>query len=65
MDDPYYGQLTNIWTYTMDYEKSEIIIRIVDGNGQVQHIRLSEKDTREMVSWFELAKHMKRVKSND
>lgn len=63
MNDSYYGQLIDTWSYTMDYETSEIIIRIVGDNDQVQHIRLSEKDSKEMVSWFELAKHMKRVKS--
>jgi len=61
MNDPYYGQLVEVWSYTMDYETSEIIIRIVCDD-QVQHIRLSEKDSKAMTSWFELAKHMKRVK---
>ena len=58
MDQNYYGKMIKHWSYTMDYETKEIIIRMVGESDQVSHIRICEKDSRSMMSWFDLAKHI-------
>lgn len=52
---------SNSASYTMDYEKNEIIVTIYTDDVQVQ-TRFSEKDIKSMQNWFELAKHMDRFK---
>jgi hypothetical protein len=55
MDDDFNGKLIEHWTFTMDYEANEIIVRMSD-DGQASHIRIAEKDVERMKSWFKLAR---------
>jgi hypothetical protein len=48
---------SNPSSYTMDYEKKEIVLTIYTNNSQPE-TRLTEKDIEAMRNWFKLAKHM-------
>lgn len=48
------------WSFTMDYETEEIVMKTVIDGKDVQ-LRACEKDIKSMQSWFDLARHMKKM----
>lgn len=48
----------NFSSFTMDYEKEEIVVTIYAKDSQLE-TRFTEKDIKSMQNWFALAKHMK------
>jgi hypothetical protein len=49
--------ISNPSSYTMDYEKKEIILTTYTKDSQVE-TRLTKKDIKAMGNWFELAEFM-------
>lgn len=45
-------------SFTMDYERSEIVVTIYDKDSQSQ-TSFTEKDIKAMQNWFELEKNMR------
>jgi tRNA threonylcarbamoyladenosine modification (KEOPS) complex Pcc1 subunit len=48
-------------SFTMDYEKDEIVVTIYAKDSQLE-TRFTEKDITSMQNWFDLARHMKNHK---
>jgi hypothetical protein len=54
----------NFSSFTMDYEKEEIVVTIYAKDSQLE-TRFTERDIMSMQNWFALAKYMKIHEQND